>query len=111
MKLGSAKELMTVKVATHQLEHKCPCLSCRQDRVREWVGNLLEWGIPEDKIRMEINQYGGRVIIYSGNQNLDAHHTHKEKWCYQFNERSLAFAKTWWLAHHQPTLKEERINL
>jgi hypothetical protein len=111
MKLGSAKELMTVKVATHQTEHKCSCLTCRQDRVREWVGKLLDWEIPAENILMDINQYGGKVIIYSGNQDLNAHHTHKQKWCYQFNDTTLEYAKTWWLAHHQPTLKEERITL
>jgi hypothetical protein len=99
MKRGSAAELMTVKVATHQTEHKCPCLPCRQDRVREWVGNLLDWGIPAENIMMEINKYGGKVIIYSGNQDRSCHHTHTQKWCYQFNERTLDFAKTWWNAH------------
>lgn len=90
------------------LGHKCPCLSCRQDRVRTWVGSLRDFGIPPEHINMEINQYGGRVILYSGNRDLKAHHLHKEKWCYQFNERSLEFAKTWWLAHHQELPKEER---
>ncbi len=56
---------------------------------------------------MDINQYGGKVVLFSGNQDLDAHYTHKQKWCYQFNDTTLEYAKTWWLAHHQPTLKEE----
>jgi hypothetical protein len=98
-------------MSEHHAEHKCPCLPCRQDRVKDWAGKLLDWGIPAESMRMEINQYGGRVVLYSGNQDLKAHYNHKQKWCYQFNERSLDFAKTWWLAHHQPTLKEERITL
>jgi len=80
-------------------EIKCPCLHCRQDRVRTWVGNLLDWGIPAENIMMEINKYGGRVIIYSGNSDKNCHHLHTQKWCYQFNERTLDSAKTWWNSH------------
>lgn len=98
-------------MSEHYAEHKCPCLSCRQDRVRDWVGKLIEWGIPAESIEMEINKFGGRVIIYSCNQELEGHANHKQKWCSQFNERTFRFATTWWLAHHQETLKEERTKL
>jgi len=78
---------------------KCSCLPCRQDRVREWVGKLLDWGIPAENLMMIINEWGGRVIIYSGNTDTNCHHSHREKWCYAFNDRTLEFAKTWWLSH------------
>jgi hypothetical protein len=97
-------ELLTKPVC----EPKCSCLPCRQDRVRDWVGKLLDWGVPAENITMEINQYGGKVVIYSGNEELKAHHKHKEKWCYQFNERSLEFAKTWWLVHHNLYLLQQQ---
>ena len=46
MTMISTSNVMQVKVAEHQVQHKCPCLACRQDRVREWVGRLLDAGIP-----------------------------------------------------------------
>ena len=110
MTMISTSNVMQVKVAEHQVQHKCPCLACRQDRVRAWVGKLLDAGIPAENIMMEINQYGGRVIIYSGNKDKDCHHLHKEKWCYQFNDRSFDFAMIWWKAHGrkpEPTAKEK----
>lgn len=99
MKRGSAAEIMTVRVAKHQLVHRCPCLSCRQDRVREWVGELLDSGIPADHIIMEINECGGKVIIFSGNTDPNCHWSHKQRWCYQFNDKSFDWAMTWWNAH------------
>ncbi len=48
---------------------------------------------------MDINQYGGRVFIYSGNRDTSCHYNHRIKECYQFNEKTLEFAKTWWGAH------------
>ena len=80
----------------HQTEIKCSCIPCRQDRVRVWVGKLLDWGIPAENIIMEINQYGGKVIIYSGNENEKANIKHKEKWCYQFTDNTFEYAKTWY---------------
>ena len=43
-------ELLTKPVC----EPKCSCLPCRQDRVRDWVGKLLDWGVPAENITMEI---------------------------------------------------------
>ncbi len=59
---------------------KCSCLPCRQDRVRQWVGKLLDAGIPADNIMMEINQYGGKVIIYSGNEDITEQDNYKRRW-------------------------------
>lgn len=78
---------------------KCPCLPCRQDRCRNWVKDLIDHGIPARQIYMEINQYGGRVFIYSGNEDTSCHYIHRIKECHQYNDRSLRFAKTWWSAH------------
>ena len=83
----------------HQAEIKCSCIPCRQDRVRVWVGKLIDWGIPAGNITMEINQYGGKVVIYSGNQNKMANIKHKEKWCYQFNNRTFEYAKYWYATY------------
>jgi hypothetical protein len=72
-------------------------------QVEAWVGMLMDNGVPAERISWTTTMIGktryARVKIYSGHTDKACHWTHREKWYDQHNEKTLAYALTWYNAH------------